>query len=681
MTSLAPHAATRPKVSGRGRAPPRARPLRPESSETAELPSERDQNFLLRTPRGPFVLELAGPDRERRPSRTSRTGRSPGSPSGRRSCRVPRLARAVAGRAGAPALVSARNDPGRGAPALAGALRGSRRAPRPAGHRAVGLPACRGRRPGPPLGPGARARKSSAATGARSPTRPGASSSSRFAALYGSEVAPLLRESSAQRDPQRRQRLQPPRRPADRGSRGSRDRGPSGFRRHGRDLDGLRARGGRSRTRIFGQADPLAAARRLVAGLPRRPPPLGAGARRRVAAWRPCASARASASRPTAARPSPATPTSSSARPPPGKRSGAWPRCIRVSRAPPCATPAACRPARRRPRSKPGFARTASEFAPARRRRPLARRRLRPLGRQPRVPDARGDASTRRRMTPRLFSKMREAGTNVRDRPLRRGAARLRRRRFRVAPPAASIPSGGRCTSPLDLFLAPGSPVYAPLAGTRPRRPRQRRALRLRPDGDPRARPGGRAALLHALRPPRAGLPARAGRAERQVARGQRIGAIGAPPGNGDWPPHVHFQIVADLLDRERRVPRRRLGERARASGSRSRRTRARCSASTPRTPASARRRKTPRASRRSGGAGSARASRSRTARRSRSCAAPARPSTTRAGREFLDMVNNVAHVGHAPSRGSSPPARGRWRSSTPTRATCTPRSSATPSG
>ena len=34
-----------------------------------------------------------------------------------------------------------------------------------------------------------------------------------------------------------------------------------------------------------------------------------------------------------------------------------------------------------------------------------------------------------------------------------------------------------------------------------------------------------------------------------RVARGGRIGAIGPAPENGDWPPHVHFQIVADMLD------------------------------------------------------------------------------------------------------------------------------------
>lgn len=32
------------------------------------------------------------------------------------------------------------------------------------------------------------------------------------------------------------------------------------------------------------------------------------------------------------------------------------------------------------------------------------------------------------------------------------------------------------------------------------------------------------------------------------VARGQRIGWIGGPAENGGWPPHVHFQLMVDML-------------------------------------------------------------------------------------------------------------------------------------
>ncbi|HJZ45955.1 MAG TPA: aminotransferase class III-fold pyridoxal phosphate-dependent enzyme, partial [Roseiflexaceae bacterium] len=43
--------------------------------------------------------------------------------------------------------------------------------------------------------------------------------------------------------------------------------------------------------------------------------------------------------------------------------------------------------------------------------------------------------------------------------------------------------------------------------------------------------------------------------AGRRVAAGDQIGSIGAPPINGDWPPHLHFQIITDLLDLGRDFP------------------------------------------------------------------------------------------------------------------------------
>ncbi len=32
------------------------------------------------------------------------------------------------------------------------------------------------------------------------------------------------------------------------------------------------------------------------------------------------------------------------------------------------------------------------------------------------------------------------------------------------------------------------------------------------------------------------------------LSRGAQIGTIGAPPINGDWPPHLHFQLITDML-------------------------------------------------------------------------------------------------------------------------------------
>ena len=38
-------------------------------------------------------------------------------------------------------------------------------------------------------------------------------------------------------------------------------------------------------------------------------------------------------------------------------------------------------------------------------------------------------------------------------------------------------------------------------------------------------------------------------RAGQVVRRGQRIARVGEPPTNGNWPPHLHFQLINDLLD------------------------------------------------------------------------------------------------------------------------------------
>lgn len=39
------------------------------------------------------------------------------------------------------------------------------------------------------------------------------------------------------------------------------------------------------------------------------------------------------------------------------------------------------------------------------------------------------------------------------------------------------------------------------------------------------------------------------------VKKGEKIAEIGPPPINGDWPPHVHFQLILDLLDKGKDFP------------------------------------------------------------------------------------------------------------------------------
>lgn len=33
------------------------------------------------------------------------------------------------------------------------------------------------------------------------------------------------------------------------------------------------------------------------------------------------------------------------------------------------------------------------------------------------------------------------------------------------------------------------------------------------------------------------------------IVAGEEFATVGAPPGNGNWPPHLHFQLINDLLD------------------------------------------------------------------------------------------------------------------------------------
>ena len=39
------------------------------------------------------------------------------------------------------------------------------------------------------------------------------------------------------------------------------------------------------------------------------------------------------------------------------------------------------------------------------------------------------------------------------------------------------------------------------------------------------------------------------------IAAGEQVGAIGAPPTNGDWPPHLHLQIITDPLELDTDFP------------------------------------------------------------------------------------------------------------------------------
>jgi 4-aminobutyrate aminotransferase-like enzyme/Ser/Thr protein kinase RdoA (MazF antagonist) len=99
----------------------------------------------------------------------------------------------------------------------------------------------------------------------------------------------------------------------------------------------------------------------------------------------------------------------------------------------------------------------------------------------------------------------------------------------------------------IDLFVEPGTPVCAPLDGT----------VHLLADN---AAPQDYGPLVVVRHEPEDGvafftlyghlsqdtLPAL--RVGQRVAAGQAFARVGAPPTNGDWAPHVHVQVILDLL-------------------------------------------------------------------------------------------------------------------------------------
>lgn len=106
----------------------------------------------------------------------------------------------------------------------------------------------------------------------------------------------------------------------------------------------------------------------------------------------------------------------------------------------------------------------------------------------------------------------------------------------------------------LDLFLEEGSPVFSPLDGA---------VHSFRDNAAPQDYgptiilehriPGGAAFYSlfgHLSRGSLAGL-----RIGKPVRKGERMGSIGHPAENGGWPPHLHYQLIMDMLENEGQFP------------------------------------------------------------------------------------------------------------------------------
>ena len=149
------------------------------------------------------------------------------------------------------------------------------------------------------------------------------------------------------------------------------------------------------------------------------------------------------------------------------------------------------------------------------------------------------------KLTARLFNLMNSAGVKV-------GVGRYNEARMLYVTPlfAADARTGEARTVHLgvDLFVEAGSSVYAPLDGTVHLFNNNNAPLDYGPviilkhqtdDGQEFFTLYG-----HLSEDSLEGL-----QVGQSIAAGQRIASIGAPPINGNWTPHLHFQIITDLLD------------------------------------------------------------------------------------------------------------------------------------
>jgi 4-aminobutyrate aminotransferase-like enzyme/Ser/Thr protein kinase RdoA (MazF antagonist) len=122
-------------------------------------------------------------------------------------------------------------------------------------------------------------------------------------------------------------------------------------------------------------------------------------------------------------------------------------------------------------------------------------------------------------------------------------------------PPGRPLAEGRTVHIGLDLFLVPGSPVFAPLDGIVHSFHDNAARLDYGPTVILEHRPGDDAPCFYTLYGHLSPESLDGLEKGRPVRRGERIAAVGAFPRNGDWPPHLHFQVILDMLGLEGDFP------------------------------------------------------------------------------------------------------------------------------
>ena len=152
--------------------------------------------------------------------------------------------------------------------------------------------------------------------------------------------------------------------------------------------------------------------------------------------------------------------------------------------------------------------------------------------------------------TAKVFARMKSAGARV-------GIGRYNEARLLYTSDVFKSNDGERRTIHIgiDLFMKAGSPVFAPLDGV----------IHSFANNIAPLDYGPAIILQHVVDEGRIEFFTLYGHLSEKsleglypgkpINRGDRIASIGAPPTNGGWPPHLHFQIICDMLGKEGDFP------------------------------------------------------------------------------------------------------------------------------
>jgi 4-aminobutyrate aminotransferase-like enzyme/Ser/Thr protein kinase RdoA (MazF antagonist) len=152
--------------------------------------------------------------------------------------------------------------------------------------------------------------------------------------------------------------------------------------------------------------------------------------------------------------------------------------------------------------------------------------------------------------TAKIFARMKEAGARV-------GIGRYNEARLLYTSDVFKSNDAERRTIHIgiDLFMKAGSPVFAPIDGVIHSFANNAAPLDYGPAIIVQHKADeGRVKFFtlygHLSEDSLEGL-----HTGKLVKRGDRIASIGAPPTNGGWPPHLHFQIITDMLGKQGDFP------------------------------------------------------------------------------------------------------------------------------